>query len=340
MEDPRAELYGDAVLDLTVGVIIPMFNAEATIGETLASVHTQTYRHLDVVVVDDGSTDGSNAIVRQWIETDTRIRLISQVNQGVAAARNNGAAATTAPLLAFLDADDLWAPSKIADQVAVLSEDTHPRLVYCWHAQIDVVGRVLWAGSKDIIEGDVLQRLCRFNFIGNGSSMLMPREIFDAVGGFDERLRAARAQGCEDMMFQLRAAEQFEFRCVPRLLVGYRQTNGNMSGDALPMVRSCEMVLDTMRARHPHFAPEMALLLRDLITWLAYRTMLSGRLVSGFKLLQRLYRLDPALVTPHLSSFARSYVRGRLLPEWLVRRLQPTLARMSTRRARYVDLSW
>jgi glycosyltransferase involved in cell wall biosynthesis len=335
-----AQPGGAATWGGTVGVIIPMFNSAATIDETLASVHTQTYRDLEIVVVDDGSSDGSNLAVRRWMQRDSRIRLVKQPNQGVAAARNTGAAATTAPLLAFLDADDLWAPGKIAEQVAVLAEDAQPRLVYCWFTQIDVVGRVLWNGSAELIEGDVLQRLCRINFVGNGSSMLMPREIFDAVGGFDSGLRAAGAQGCEDLLFQLRAAEQFEFRCVPKRLVGYRQTNANMSGDALRMVRSCEMVLDTTRARHPHLAPEMALMLRDVLSWMVYRGFLGGRLISALQLLRRLYRLDPSLVRPQLRNLAKSYIRGRLLPDWLVKRVQSRLARPDAARPPYLDLSW
>jgi glycosyltransferase involved in cell wall biosynthesis len=96
------------------GGVVPMFNAEKTIGATLASIRRQTYQALDIVVLDDGSTDGSASIVTAYAEKDQRIRLLRQPNGGVATARNLGAAATGAEFLSFIDADDLWAPSKIA----------------------------------------------------------------------------------------------------------------------------------------------------------------------------------------------------------------------------------
>ena len=102
---------------VSVGVIVPMFNAERTIEATLESVCGQTHRALDIVVIDDGSTDASPSIVAAHADRDPRIRLVQQPNLGVAAARNLGAASTDAEFLAFIDADDLWAPSKIALQL-------------------------------------------------------------------------------------------------------------------------------------------------------------------------------------------------------------------------------
>src|ERR1700752_2239659 len=104
----------------TVGVVVPMFNAERTIRATLTSVCRQSHQALDIVVVDDGSTDRSASIVASYARQDRRIRLIRQSNAGVAHARNSGAASTDAAFLAFVDADDLWAPSKIALQMRAL----------------------------------------------------------------------------------------------------------------------------------------------------------------------------------------------------------------------------
>src|SRR5882672_6621288 len=104
----------------TVGVVVPMFNAELTIGVTLTSICRQTYQFLDIVVVDDGSTDRSASIVASYAQIDRRIRLLRQSNAGVAHARNSGAASTDAAFLAFVDADDLWAPPKIQLQLRVL----------------------------------------------------------------------------------------------------------------------------------------------------------------------------------------------------------------------------
>lgn len=103
-----------------VGVIVPMYNASQTIDATLTSICAQTYRNLDIVVVDDGSTDDSGKSAQMWAEREPRLRLLRQLNSGVAAARNFGAANTPAEYLAFIDADDLWAPEKIEVQMRTL----------------------------------------------------------------------------------------------------------------------------------------------------------------------------------------------------------------------------
>src|SRR3981081_1852732 len=100
-----------------VSVLIPAFNAEETVADTLRSVRAQSYRNLEIIVVDDGSRDNTARIVSQFESEDSRIRLIEQANSGVAAARNAAPAASSGSLIAPLDADDLWHPQKIELQV-------------------------------------------------------------------------------------------------------------------------------------------------------------------------------------------------------------------------------
>jgi glycosyltransferase involved in cell wall biosynthesis len=190
--------------------------------------------------------------VASYAEKDRRIRLIRQSNAGVAQARNSGAASTDAEFLAFVDADDLWAPSKIALQLRALQEGgSSAGLAYCWFAQIDENGRVFSLYNRPDADGHVLQRMCRMNFVGNGSSMLLRRSAFERAGQFDPSLRARNAQGCEDLLMCLRIAESYEFRVVPQHLVGYRMTNVNMSSDVMQMLRSCEIVLAEFREKYP-----------------------------------------------------------------------------------------
>ena len=99
-----------------VSAIIPNFNYARFVCEAVESALAQTYDHLEVIVVDDGSSDDSLQVLKQFGD---RIRVIAQPNAGVAASRNNGAAASSGEFVAFLDADDLWAPDKIAAQVEV-----------------------------------------------------------------------------------------------------------------------------------------------------------------------------------------------------------------------------
>jgi len=105
-----------------VAVVIPVYNAASTLAHTVQSVTNQTYRNLEILLVDDGSSDASPEIAQRLAEQDARIRVIRQANQGVAATRNNGAHAAKADYIAFLDNDDLWHPTKIEKQLSILIE--------------------------------------------------------------------------------------------------------------------------------------------------------------------------------------------------------------------------
>lgn len=303
--------------DVPVGVIVPMYNAERTVRATLDSVCLQTYPALDIIVVDDGSTDGSASIVESHARRDPRIRLLRQENAGVAAARNLGAASTGAEFLAFVDADDLWAPTKIAQQLAALQQGGPiAGFAYCWFAQIDAESRVYSLNNRPLTEGWVLQTLCRNNFVGNGSSMMLRRAAFDAAGGFDPSLRARNAQGCEDMLMCLRVAEQFEFRVVPQFLVGYRMTNTNMSSDVQQMLRSCEIVFTEFREKYPELRTELDAHLVDMLQWLVVRALVGGRVPAAGELLRRLGTLEPRFALSRLPRMLDTYCRARLVPRW------------------------
>jgi glycosyltransferase involved in cell wall biosynthesis len=325
-----------------VGVVVPMYNASATIEETLASVCAQTYAELDIVVIDDGSRDGCGEIVERWAARDRRIRLVRQENGGVAAARNHGAVATDAPYLAFVDSDDLWAPDKVALQMAaIMNHGGEPALAYCLFMLIDKYGRAFTIppepALRPSIEGEVLRQLCRANFVGNGSSMLMPREIFDFVGGFDSSLRANKAQGCEDHLFLLHAAERYPFRVVTRYLVGYRVTPENMSGDAMQMLRSFEMVRDRFIQRQPAYAAEWTAHRNDVLMWLTYRSLAAGKLRAATRLIY-LLRVQDSGALKTWPEMLRVYVASHLVPQWVktvLHKLHP-----AGNRPRYEDLSW
>jgi glycosyltransferase involved in cell wall biosynthesis len=269
-----------------VSVVVPLHNGGATIARTLSSISRQTWREIEVVVVDDGSTDDGPDKVRAAAARDPRIRLVRQENGGVAAARNFGAAAAAGGFLAFVDADDLWAPEKIELQMqALLAGGRTVGLAYTWAALIDAEDRIYSLEHRPLAEGWVLQDLCRANVVGNGSSPLIRREAFESVGGYDPSLRDRGAQGCEDLMIYLRLAEHYQFRVIRRHLTGYRVTQGNMSSDALRMLRSCELTLDAFRARYPEYEPEYQAHRRDMVYWLLARAMTTGPLRNAAALL-------------------------------------------------------
>ncbi|MGH7806334.1 MAG: glycosyltransferase family 2 protein, partial [Candidatus Binatia bacterium] len=206
-----------------MSVIVPAFDAAASIAETLASVGGQTYRNLEVVVVDDGSTDDTVARVAALAERDTRIVLLRQDHGGVAAARNLAIAHATGELIAPLDADDLWEPRKLERQVeALAAAPASVSFVYCWWRNVDSAGRMLYDGPRWRVEGRAFERLVEVNFVGNASIPLIRRAALDEVGGYSERLRRENGQGCEDWDLYLRLAERSELRVVPEILVSYR----------------------------------------------------------------------------------------------------------------------
>jgi glycosyltransferase involved in cell wall biosynthesis len=277
-----------------VSVVIPAHNAAATIGETLDSVRAQTHRQLDIVVVDDGSTDATLDLVHAHAAQDSRVRLLQQSNAGVAAARNAGVAGARSELVAPVDADDLWRPDKIERQLGALQRGGEAvGLVYTWSMLIDERSRIIGEGSHDTDTGGVLRALCRGNIVGNGSSALMRRSAVQAAGGYDASLRQRRAQGCEDYKLYLSIAERWQFAVVPEYLTGYRQGSPSMSSDALQMWRSWQIVEAEVGQRHPELAEDLRIGRWNAAQWLYGRARDSARHADALRLAAALYGLRP-----------------------------------------------
>jgi Glycosyl transferase family 2 len=239
-----------------VSVVIAAYNAAEFIEDTCRSVMRQTYRALEIIVVDDGSTDRTSAVVEALAATDPRIRLIRQQNLGVAAARNRAIAAASGEFVAPLDADDLWDPTKIARQVERLQQaGPDAGLVYCWWAWIDVTGIVLDRSPSWRVEGHVLEQLVEVNFTGSASVPVFRRSCLEAAGGYDASLRDRGAQGCEDWDLALRIAERHLVVAVPAVLVGYRRRGDSMSSSCDVMWASQALVMAALVARAPSLPP-------------------------------------------------------------------------------------
>jgi glycosyltransferase involved in cell wall biosynthesis len=246
-------MMGDASAP-TVSVVIPAFNAAATLAKTLESAARQTYEHLDIVVVDDGSNDATPDIAADAARVDPRIRLLRQENAGVVRARNAGLRASAGDFVAPLDADDLWARTKIERQLRRIAEaGDNCSMVYCWSADIDENDRVV-ARRHDVdrYEGDVLAAMMVGNFIGNASAPLIRRRTFEGLGYWDERLGAEGGQGCADWLGYLNLAAAGAVALEPAFLVGYRQTAGSMSRDVDQMRHAFNLVQERMSAAHPN----------------------------------------------------------------------------------------
>lgn len=234
-----------------ISVVIPMFNGVRFIGATLSSVTRQTHHNLEVLVVDDGSTDASVDVVRERQRHDSRIRLLRQPNRGVAAARNLAIDTARADYIAPLDADDLWHPHKLERQLRQLCDAPDVvGVVYSPQVSIDEQDRILsTCAPRRPLEGVVWLQLLLGNVLGSASTPLIKRACLERSGLYDERFFAARAQGCEDWDLYFRLAEHCEFRFQPECLVAYRQLAHSMSLDTRAMLRSYALMLEHLESR-------------------------------------------------------------------------------------------
>lgn len=223
-----------------VDVVIPLYNNAAYIIPALASVLAQTQMPAKVFVVDDGSTDDGAARVEQFIAANGAIplvRLIRQPNGGPNSARNHGLRLGTSSFVAFLDADDVWLPTKLEEQLACFSSSSfaHTVLVHCGTHAISADGTpsaLPWDHGASL-RGSVFDTLLLRNTVPGGSSaVLIRRSAFDEAGPFDETLLTS-----EDHDMWLRLAQVGAFDHAPQDLVGLRQHSGNTSRNALRMLQ-------------------------------------------------------------------------------------------------------
>ncbi|MET4453733.1 glycosyltransferase family 2 protein [Bradyrhizobium sp. RT3b] len=306
-----------------VSVVIPAYNASATINETLRSVRSQSHELLEIVVVDDGSTDNTAMVAQRHVDQDPRIRIIRQDHAGVAAARNRGWQSARADFIGFVDADDLWARTKVERELqALISGGEKTGLAYSWHVRIDANSREFCKAAPVYYAGDVLDDILTWNFVGNGSAVLVRREALQAVNGFDSQLYEAGAQGCEDLLFYCRVAERYHFAVVPEHLTGYRFLPENMSSNLPCMLRSYMLVADKMAVLHPDRAHRLDLGVQNYSITLLRVALANCKFGYFAACLTLVGRRDPLLAVKALAfklprdvlSWLRSGLQARLGP--------------------------
>jgi glycosyltransferase involved in cell wall biosynthesis len=225
----------------SVSIIIPAYNAEKFIVETIKSVQRQTFSDFEIIVVDDGSTDQTASLVMQLEEP--RLRVLSVEHQGLSATRNRGVAASEGKFLAFLDADDLWTPNTLQLYVEALTANAAADLsygwTYFWNYDLNNSSDVTKLISHSATGATAYRAMLERNIVGNGSNIFVRRSAFDAVGGFDQDLTHG-----EDWEFCFRVALQGEVALVPQPLVYYRQHSTSICSDFEPAKTSFFKALD------------------------------------------------------------------------------------------------
>ena len=220
-----------------IAAVIPVYNCEAFVADAVESALAQTVAPAEVIVVDDGSTDGTVAALSG---VRSRIRLVSQQNRGLSCARNVGARAANAAWLAFLDADDTWLPDKLERQLA---EARDPRVALVYTDRYNVGDR----GTLPEVQGHALELYAGDVFVdllvqGNNvtaSSALVRADVFRKLGGFAEHLRAA-----EDWDLWVRIAESYLVAVCRSPLVRYRYHGAMMSRDPARMCNARRQVVE------------------------------------------------------------------------------------------------
>ncbi len=229
--------------ELTVDVVIPAYNAERFIGQTIRSVLRQTCLPARIIVVNDGSVDRTSEVVSQVInENTTPVQIIEiyQSNKGLSASRNVGIRRAEAVWVAFLDADDVWLPTKLERQINIIrnSEWGNLGLVYCAYEIINDEGirmpEAPVVAIQPAIRGSVFSLITKANYVcSSGSGVLARRSLLLASDGFDENLGAF-----EDWDMWLRLALICDFDYTPEVVVQIRRHGDNMQGNRAHMSKN------------------------------------------------------------------------------------------------------
>jgi glycosyltransferase involved in cell wall biosynthesis len=240
------EVLGDCTVP-RVSVVTPAYNAAAFVRETIDYVRSQTFEDWELLVVDDGSTDNTAAIVEEYAKRDVRIRLLRQRNMGPSAARNRAMRAARGAFFAFLDSDDQWHPEFLASQLEVFAH--YPDTALVTTNAYYLGGPCAGQPRRALVDGHPVLTL--ENIIENDSAVFIMtvfrREVFECVGGLDESQWTS-----EDYDFWIRAAlAGFVFRVNSRPLALYRRRPGSLSDDNARMLKGILHTYSKARAACP-----------------------------------------------------------------------------------------
>ncbi len=228
-----------------VSVIIGAYNCEKYISQTIESVRNQTYKNIEIIIINDGSTDTTLQIAEQYAAQDSRIVVHSQVNKGVSAARNAGFALAKGEYFCVFDADDIMLPTKIQSQVEFLESNpsadfVYSKVYYFIDGAYDIYRHSLTTVSGARVYKKLLQK---GNFIYTGT-VFFKRSVFDAYGGFDENLRSAEEY---DYWLSL-AVHGVVFLHQDEYLTLCRSRQDGLTSDSVTMYATTMAVLEKHRA--------------------------------------------------------------------------------------------
>ncbi len=297
----------------TISVIIPAYNAERTIQETVESIRQQTFQDFELIVINDGSTDRTLKLLQTT--KDERLKIFSYENGGNALARNRGIFHATGEFISFIDADDLWTPDKLELQLIALQQHPEVAVAYSWTSYfMDGQEKSVFPYKPVFFEGNVYDKLLVNNFIASGSNILFRRKAIESVGEFEPTL-----QRCADWDFYIRLAAKWHFVVVPKHQILYRQSSSALSSKVEIVEQGALRVIERAYQSAP---PEYQFLENQSLAWiyeyctqqyLKYSTDISGVKKASQKFWTAI-RWHPQIL---LGDYAQSLMRW-LIKKWVL----------------------
>ncbi|RMJ06142.1 MULTISPECIES: glycosyltransferase [Marinobacter] len=225
-----------------VSVITPTFNRADYLPVAIDSVLAQTFGDFELIVIDDGSTDGTPELMKGY-SNDSRVRYVQQPNQGQSVARNRGVAESVGDFICFLDSDNAWVETKLAASLRAFDENPQADVVYGDYVVIDAEGRELGINRMTRYSGRITPMLICDNFVSMNTTMTR-RHCFDEMGAFDSNDRLA-----EDYGLWLRFSTRYQFLYLPEVLGYYRVMEDQISSDKDSRFKANEeLILEFLKA--------------------------------------------------------------------------------------------
>lgn len=272
-------------------IVIPCYNAQHTLRETVASVIAQSLSDWELIVVDDGSSDSSLDLIAELAANDSRILVVNLAHRGVSAARNEGVRLTRGHYLAFLDADDLWHPDKLARHAEHLAKHSEVGVSFARVQFMSPSGEPSPQFSAVPPEGLSAFSLLTENHVSTSSNIVARREVFEALGGFQEGMSFA-----EDQEWLLRVAAHGRWRLagIDDALVYYRTSTGSLSSSLERMEHGWLDLLDKATCYAPEFVARHRVQAHAVyLRYLARRALRQGEPAAvGLNYLRRAWRIS------------------------------------------------
>jgi hypothetical protein len=227
---PRFTVVKDALktaAEVELSIVIPNFNTAEYVTAAVSSALCQTFTRLEVIVVDDGSTDTS--LLKLEDINDLRVTVVTQPNRGLASARNTGIQIARGKYIGLLDSDDVWYPLKAEKQLAVMETNPAIGVTFCYSAYLDEAGEPTGQLLVSRCKQPTARELVFRNHIGNGSTPIIRRECFEEAGMFNESLKALEDQ---EMWVRIATRTHWKLQLVPQVLTGYRVRSSSLTNSS------------------------------------------------------------------------------------------------------------